>query len=125
MQSKPPQTPRRRKSRESVSEDVLLAKLKNSYAWCLTVRYVAIILSLGVFCWMATPLADAIAGKNTNFNINITIALTVAFGASTVALAAHVRNVQKRSNHLEGRKAALEARVDELQKELQAYRTRD
>jgi len=116
--------PRRRgkQAATAVSDEVLLATLQNKYVWCMTVRYVLLILALGALLWMATPLAHEVAGKNTNFNINITIALTAALGLTTVAGYSYANIQRKRASYLERRNRDLVARVDELQKELETYK---
>ncbi len=53
------------------SDEVVLATLQNKYEWVMTFRWVAIILSFGLLTLMATPLASQIAGKNTNFSLNV------------------------------------------------------
>jgi hypothetical protein len=102
-------------------DDVVLATLRYKYAWCMTVRYVVITLSLGVLLWAATPLAHEIAGKDTNFNVNITLTLAATLAATTVAGYGKAAIQGQRAKHLERRNSELYRRVEELQKELEAY----
>jgi hypothetical protein len=108
-------------SNTTPSDDVLLATLRYKYAWCMTVRYVVIILSLGGLLWLATPLAHEIAGKDTNFNVSITLALTATLAATTVAGYGQAARQRQRAKHLETRNSELYRRVEELRKELEGY----
>lgn len=108
--------PRRPRRVTAPSDEVLLATLENKRVWSLTARYVLIILALCALLWAATPLAAAIAGKDTTFNVSVTIALTVVLGGTTV-LGYGTAGVQKRKvTHLERRNHALERRLEELQR---------
>ena len=106
------------KATPAPSDEVLLATLRNQYVWCMTVRYVAIIVSLGVLLLMATPLAREIAGKNTNFNVNVTLALTATLALTTAAAYGYAARQRDRANHLDRRNMVLAQRVEELQNKL-------
>jgi hypothetical protein len=105
-------------SRQAPSEEVLLAELENARTWAMTVRYVAITLSLGILLVLATPLAREIAGQDTSFNVNVTLSLTAALTLTTVGALAYGRNQRNRANYLDGRNKRLERQVEELQNKL-------
>jgi Na+/melibiose symporter-like transporter len=100
------------------SEAVILATLENERTSLMTLRYVAIVLSLGILLVLATPLARAIAGQNTTFNVNVTLSLTAALTLATAGALAYGRNQRNRANYLAGRNRELERRVEELQNKL-------
>ncbi len=116
---------RRSKPIPASSDEVLLATIRYKYAWCMTVRYVAIILSLGGLLWAATPLAHEVAGKNTNFNVNISLALTATFAVTTAAGYGYAAMQRARAKHLETRNGALNRRIEELQKDLEKYKGKE
>jgi hypothetical protein len=111
-------TPRRAKAQRAPSDEVLIATLRNKYAWALTVRYVAIILSLGALLRLAAPLAHEIAGKDTNFNVNISLALTALLSVTTAAGYGYAAQQRARARHLETRNAQLDRRIEELRERL-------
>ena len=100
------------------SEEVVLAKLQNTHAWIVTVRYVLMILAFGVVLWMATPLAREIAGQDTNFNVKVTMGLTATLTLTTAAGYGYALNQRRRANHLDRRNKQLERQVEELQNKL-------
>src|SRR5512132_4613387 len=55
-------------------KEVLLATAKNKYTSLITIRWVAMTLSVGLVLLAATPLANAIAGTETNFTVSISLA---------------------------------------------------
>jgi Ni,Fe-hydrogenase I large subunit len=100
------------------SDEVVLATLRNKYAWCMTVRYVAIVLSVGLLLLMTTPLARQIAGKNTDFNVNVTLALSATLAFTTAGAFVYAARQRDRAKHLESRNGTLTRRVEELQNKL-------
>jgi hypothetical protein len=105
----------KRNAKSPPSDDVLLATLRYKYAWVVTVRYVLIILSLGGLLWLATPLAREIAGKDTTFNVNISLALNAMLAATTAAGYGYAKQQRARAQHLEQRNTALTRRLEEFE----------
>lgn len=85
-------------------------------------------LGMGAFVLMATPLAHAIAGTNTNFTVSFSIAVDIAFGVTAaaggvgcVALRRSRNYYKKRARRLE--KELMEARAHTGNKEAATARS--
>jgi hypothetical protein len=101
-------------------KEVLLATAKNKYTSLITIRWVAMTLSVGLVLLAATPLANAIAGTETNFTVNISLAATATLAVTTAAGYGYGARQRRRANQSTERNNVLNQRIENLQKELEA-----
>lgn len=90
----------------------------------MTWRYIAVIVSVGVVLVLATPLARAIAGTNTAFSVNVSLALSATFAGTTVTGYIYGIRQKGRADYLERRNGVLSGRVETLKMMLEDARVR-
>jgi hypothetical protein len=119
-----PQRKLKDESTMTPSNELQLAIAKNKHIMLMTWRYIAVIVSVGVVLVLATPLARAIAGTNTAFSVNVSLALSATFAGTTVTGYIYGIRQKGRADYLERRNGVLSGRVETLKMMLEDARVR-
>ncbi len=90
---------------------------------------VLVILALAVLTWASVPLVDTIAGKDTNFTFNVSVAVNITLAASLVissgaaaVMTSRARTHKKEARRLEAELGRRNKELEEATKELEAVR---
>lgn len=112
--------PVRRPSDAEVAATVERTRIK-TIGWTTVLSFVGI----AVVLLAAVPLAHAIAGKKTDFDVNVTLSLSIVFSITTTIATGFAvryritnRHMRHRTKDLEGDLLKAQARISDLEQEL-------
>lgn len=104
----------RQGSGKGPSEERLMARERTYQTLANGLSGFVLLVGLGVFALLAVPLAHAVAGKHTDFDMNVSFSFSIALAATTLVSSGGLYLQGQRLKHYRNRTERLERRLREL-----------